>query len=238
MASYATLQDARDEGITPAMASDSRVLSLLEEVSIAIDGFCGWHFDARARTLVLDGSGTQTLDLPVPSIEITSLVVDGDEYSLDPEELFVRGAPVEAGGDFYNPYLQRVGSTTRSERLRRGGSSRFPFGRSNISISGTFGFTEEDGSAEGRVPLAIRRAALMMIVPLVGPIAGSDPFGAQAWRVKSIKTFDQSVTFSDKFGGNTGEDGGEYTGDPAIDSILSRYARPFGVAASLGAFTL
>jgi len=236
MGLYATVQDMRDEGVTVASASDARLLELLEEASIDIDRYCGWWFDPRDRTLRLDGRGTQTLELPVHPIEITSLVADEDDLSIEPEDLRVVGAPVEPGLEPFVPYIQLTSVSFRGDRVRRGGDAPlFPVGRGLIYVTGTFGYTEDDGTAQGRVPLAIKRACKLMVIRNLAELANADPLTSQAWRVQSIKTFDQSVTFGTSgASGALGDDGAAYTGDPTIDEILSRFAKPHGVGATLG----
>ena len=210
--SYASVADLRAEGVLEVEASDERLEALLEEATTTIDRMAGWWFEPRETTLRMDGRGTPSIEPPVPPIRIDSLSVGGSQLSLDPDDIVVVGAPVPPG--FAAPRIT----------LTRGG---FPRGRGNVELDGLFGYTEDDGTPEGRVPREIRRACLLMVLMWIPPLASSDADEARhSWRVTSMRTRDQSVSFA-----NPGL-GGMYLSDPDIDRILRRYRRPAGLGAA------
>lgn len=205
---YATVADLRAEGVTESQASDERLIALLEEVSRTIDGATGWYFEPRELTYHLDGRGTPSIEPPAPPIRLDRLAVDGAEVSLAPHDLVVVGAPVRPGFD--------------APRMTLRHGRRFPRGHANIEAAGLWGYTEDDGSATGRTPLAIRRACMMSVLRLLPPLGDGDAAhdARNRWRVVEERTRDQSYKL-DRVG-----TAGPFTGDPDIDRILLRYRRP------------
>jgi hypothetical protein len=210
---YASVADARAEGIAVTEASDERLLALLDEATRLIDRVTGWFFEARDASLRLDGRGTPSLELPVPPIRLTRLVLNDSELSLLPRDLVIVGAPVHAGFDA--PRL-----TLRHGRV-------FTRGQGNVVVEGRFGYTEGDGSAQGRTPLAIRRACLLLVLRNLAPLASDAATEARsAWRILEERTRDQSVRFSPVSSAVV------LTGYPEVDELLVPYVRPspFGAA--------
>lgn len=208
---YASAQDLRDEGVTLADASDARLIALIAEASDTIDCVTGWFFEPRARALRLDGRGTPRLSVPWVPLLIESVSIDG--AALDPSDVGWIGAPVQAG--FIEPRVE----------LRKG---RFARGDSNVELQGTWGYTEPDGSRFGRTPLAIRRACMLLVMRTLPKLADSDLVGdaRSAWRIIEQRTRDQSFSLSKPV------QHADITGDPEVDLILARYARPLTLGAA------
>jgi hypothetical protein len=209
---YASLSDVRAEGVTTADASNARIEALLAEATALIDHATGWYFEPRAATNVLDGRGTPSLELPVPPIDVSRVLVEGAELSL--AEVFVVGAPVLPGCD--GPRLT----------LRRGRS--FPRDVGNVSVSGTWGYTEVDGTASGRTPLAVRRACLLLVtrrLGLLGDASAQD--AAHWWRVIEERTREQSIRFAP-----AEQSAAVLVGDPEVDQLLRPYLRPLRCGAA------
>ncbi|MEK7383861.1 MAG: hypothetical protein AAB262_11340, partial [Elusimicrobiota bacterium] len=176
---YASVADLRAEGITEAMAPDVRLASLIEEAGRTIDRITGWFFEPRAQTLARDGRGNPTIEPPVPPIRLDRLAVGGRNLSLASDDLVVVGAPVNPGFD--------------SPRLTLRGCRSFPRGKGNITAEGLWGFTEPDGTPEGRTPLEIRRACMLLVLRLLHPLAGESSTDARnRWRILEERTRDQS----------------------------------------------
>lgn len=212
---YASIADARSEGIAVAEASDDRLLLLIDEATRLIDRVTGWFFEARDATYRLDGRGTPSLELPTPPIRVTRLTIHDVEQSLLPADLVVVGAPVRAGFD--GPRVT----------LRRG--RVFHRGHGNVRLEGRFGFTEDDGTLEGRTPLAIRRACLLLVLRNLAPLATEAAAEARSeWRVIEERTRDQSYRLNPLQASSFAAS----TGDPDADALLVPYARPsrFGAA--------
>jgi len=210
---YATVADLRAEGVTVAMAPDARLASLIEEAGKAIDQITGWFFAPRVQTLVLDGRRSSTIEPPFPPIRLDRLAVGGTDLSLAPDDLVIVGAPVDPGFD--------------APRLTLRGGCCFPCGRGNVTAEGLWGFTESDGTSEGRTPLEIRRACMSLVLRLLPPLAGEASTDARnRWRILEERTRDQSYRLDGV------KDTGPFTGDPEIDGVLLRYRRPAGLGAA------
>ncbi|MBN2196401.1 MAG: hypothetical protein JW751_26545 [Polyangiaceae bacterium] len=211
---YASVADLRAEGVTAAEASDERLMALLDEATALIDRVAGWFFEPRPATLRLDGRGAPSLELPVPPIRVHRLVVNGAEMSLAFEDLIIEGAPLQPG--FVGPRIT----------LTRG--RRFPRGRGNVLVEGLWGFTEPDGTAEGRTPPAIRRACLLLVLRNLAPLADDAAFEVRSrWRVIEERTRDQSIKLDPAAAAN-----GTLTGDPEVDALLEPYVRPSPIGAA------
>jgi len=207
---YCTVADLRAEGVTEAQASDERIAALIDEASRFIDRVTGWFFTPRLRTYRLDGRGTPSIEPPAPPIRIDALSISGSLVS--PDRLIVVGAPVQPGFD--GPRLT----------LRHG---RFPKGRGNVEVQGLWGYTEDDGTAHGRTPLAIRRACMMLVLRSLAPLADGDASSEarSRWRIIEERTRDQSYKL------DRDERLADLTGDPDVDAILARYRKPAGMGA-------
>jgi hypothetical protein len=209
---YATVADLRAEGVTVAMAADDRLRALIDEAGGLIDRITGWFFEPRTATLRLDGRGTPSLEPPVPPIRLDRLAIYDHDVAL-PEAVDVIGAPVGPG--FEAPRL-----------VLRGGRC-FPRGTANVVAAGRWGFTEPDGTAEGRTPLEIRRACILLVLRNIDPLAGTASSDARnRWRLLEERTRDQSYRLAELRVGNP------LTGDPEADAILARYRRPVSLGAA------
>jgi len=208
---YATVAELRTEGVTVAQADDARLDALIDAATAELDRVTGWFFEPRDARFVLDGRGAPSLELPVPPIQLERLLVGGTEASLAPTDVVLVGAPVQPGFD-----APRV--------TRRCGF--FPRGRGNVVIEGRFGYTEPDGTPEGRTPPAIRRACILLVLRWLHPLADEAGFDARnRWRVVEERTRDQSYKLA-----APGVSAGCF-GDPELDAILLRYRRPAPIGA-------
>jgi len=209
---YATVAELRAEGVTVAQADDARLLALIDAATAEIDRVTGWFFEPRDATYTLDGRGAATLELPAPPIRLDRLVVDESESSLASTEVVIVGAPVGPGFD--GPRLTR----------RYG---RFPRGRGNVVVEGRFGYTEPDGTPEGRTPPAIRRACILLVLRWLHPLGDDAAFDARnRWRIVEERTRDQSYKLAAP-GASTG-----VFGDPELDATLLCYRRPAPMGAA------
>lgn len=206
--SYATLTDARSEGITPAMADDARLTALLTQASQFIDTYTEQWFEPRTETLRFDGHDGELLHLPVPILALTSVTLDGAALSLTEDVIAYKSLR-----DRSNP------------KLARAGSGVWCVGRQNIVVVGSFGYCEADGTSP---PPEIQRATLLLVVRNLAQLA--DPAAADARRAGEVF---KEVTdgHSYELGGNFAGAAGSWrrnglTGDPEIDRVLMRYRRP------------
>ncbi|MCU0659598.1 MAG: hypothetical protein MUF64_31330 [Polyangiaceae bacterium] len=210
---YASIEDLRAEGVTAAMASDARLLSLLVEAGALLDRVTGWFFEPRAKGFQLDGRGTPTLELPAPPLQLDEVRIFGATISMPSDDLVIVGGPVEPGFD------------APRFTLRRG---VFPRGAGNVEASGLWGYTEPDGTPLGRTPLAIRRAVMLLVLRQLPKLTDADSAAARsAWRLLEERTRDQSYRLAARR-----DAGVVLTGDPEVDELIARYRRPAGLGAA------
>jgi hypothetical protein len=211
---YASVSDARAEGVTGAQATDDRLALLLAEATALIDRLTGWYFEPRVATLRLDGRWAPSIELPVPPIRVDSLLVHGAPHSLDPNDVVIVGAPIQPGFD--GPRV-----TLRHGRV-------FPRGHGNVVVTGLWGFTENDGTPEGRTPMAIRRACLLLVLRNLAPMADEASFEARTrWRLVEERTREQSYRLDPSSQGAA-----QLTGEPEVDRLLEPYVRPSPLGAA------
>ncbi len=211
---YANTAELRAEGVD-ASVEDSRLQRLIDEATSTIDRVTRQFFEPRQMTLRLDGRGTPTIELPVPPIELMSIGVGTEvAFGLDPNALLIVGSPIGPGCD------------GARFSLRHG--LVFPKGRGNVIAEGRWGYTEDDGTPDGRTPLAVKRACILLVLRGLHPLADDAAFEARSrWRIIEERTRDQSYRLDANRGG-----GISLTGDPEVDTLLTPYVRtsPLGAA--------
>jgi len=224
---YATLTDLRAEDVQPSVATDARLVALIDEATQTIDRLTRQFFEPRQATLRLDGRGTPTIELPLPPIELTRLRVDYEGmqpfpflppapfgFGLDPSVILVVGAPIGPGYD--------------GARLTLRHGLVFPKGHGNVIAEGRWGYTEDDGTPQGRTPPAVKRACMLLVLRGLHPLADDAAFEARSrWRIIEERTRDQSYRLDASRGSRL-----ELTGDPEVDTLLAPYVRssPLGAA--------
>lgn len=148
---YATVQDARDAGITVAKASDERLEDLLEQASSCVDELTDQFFSPRRYQAAFDGHHHATLNLDIPLIELEEVQIRSTRASspqLEPVELedvvvYDRGRQrgQSAVADDGSPRLRLRHDVFWSIGLGLEGQV-WPLGDQNVLITGTWGRTE------------------------------------------------------------------------------------------------
>lgn len=206
---YATIAEIRAEGVTEDMATDQRLEELILEATVYIDKVTRWWFGARQKTMKIDGTGHDTIWIPVPIIEVTEVKVEGRTLNTEAYVVYNRREP----DDRLNPKIVRF--------------NHWPKGEQIVEVVGTFGYTDEHPvTQEAIVPLAIKRVCRQLVIreiPTLMDIDGQEE--KRRARIVSETTDMHSYTLSQLTAS------GEWTGDPEIDTILWQYRRPVGVAA-------
>lgn len=225
---YCYISDLRGEGVTEAMADDERLAYLIDLASQYIDEVTGRFFEPRELSFDLDGPGTKTIFLNMPIVAISE-VGEVDEYGeVDAWEAI----------DYvvYNRHIrQRLPSPDDREnpKIAAREDLKFPKGDQNIRINGVFGYTEWDGSSQGRTPKLIRRACMLLVYRELYILADEELRDTlkNKWKITNEKTREQSISYGGLSQILSGS-GSLYTGDPEIDQILTMYVRPpeLGVA--------
>lgn len=244
---YTTVAALREEGVTPAMASDARLLTLIDRVSTMIDNYTGRFFEPQNRTYRLDGRGRQVQLINDPIISIEHVrILNADPYpgitqTLQPDQLIIYNRHLtenlRSPDDRDNPRIEFFYADTRypgawsNQPLVSSlmNLTRFPIGVQNIEVEGVFGYTDYDGTPLGKTPDLISYAAMLMVIrqlPLLA--ADEDRFDIRNRnRITKFKTRDQEVSYAAPSAVRPAHQaGGMFTGDPEIDNILASFMRP------------
>lgn len=152
MGEYITVQQIRDEGITIAIAPDSKVLNYIRTWQEILERACRNWFEARLLTVQLNGTDSDTLFLGVPIISLTHLKINNSDTAL--ESTYYKVYSEKGSPDYRrNPKISLV-----SEELRdvftaplTTGRLKFYKGKKNQEIKATFGFIEPDIAASGSI---------------------------------------------------------------------------------------
>ena len=209
---YATVPDLRAEGVSPKSVSRARLRRLIGEASATIDRVCGQFFEPRSATVALNGRGSRVIELPWVPLDKPDVFIG--PYEVAPQRVHVDSGPVTPGAAA--PVLRMVGG------------GEFPRGTANVRAVGTWGHTEPDGTALGRVPLAIRRACMLLVMRMAPQLANAPETreARDGWRLVEERTRDQSY----KLGRSREE--APLTGDPEVDRLLAPYLAPIQLAAA------
>jgi hypothetical protein len=226
---YITLAEARAEGITEEMASDPEVLEKIDRATARIDELTGQWFEPRPLTLLLDGEGSRRLSLTMPIIEITEIIINGSETPVPEADYVVynrhmSGLVHGASDDRDDPHID-YGTVAAENSVTR----LWPKGRQNISVDGTFGYTDPPGPP-GTTPLSIKRACMLMVVQDLPQLGDPDSRLENFLRTRllSEKTRDQSQSYGTP---RTTGARGYLTGNEQVDQLLEHFMSPLAIGA-------
>lgn len=221
--SYATLAQLRDQGVTTTQASDGRAQALLDAATRYIDLATDTWFEPRTLTLGVSGGGEVWLALPAPVITLTSVTLDDAPLALT--DLIVEGRYTDPLSERRAPRLARKPASYGSLR----DASRWPEGLRNITLVGSFGYVEADGTS---APPEIRDVCMRLAIRNLGLLGdASAQSSRQAARIYRESTDGHSYELA---GGIPGAAGswrqGGLTGDADIDVVLALWGRAPGGA--------
>ncbi len=203
---YITIQDIRDEGILLEDFSDDRVLEIIILAADYIDLMTGRWFEDVLKTMTLDGKGNKLLQLDVPIISITSIVIGTWGSILN--DL----TPVD---DTYYKVYNRIPDDYQNPQIMFYNKVRKGF--QNVQIVGHFGYVDVDGNT----PQLIKQAMKKLVIGSL-PLLSSDASEEQDYKMKLVeeKTDGHSYKLSDLLSE------GSLTGDPQVDNIIQSFRRP------------
>jgi hypothetical protein len=241
---YVTVEDMRAEGLLLASADNARVRKTITRVEAFIERVCGRRFYAKQETIKLDGNDSDIITHNEPIIAIKSI-----EFLYEP----VVGYPVTNDIDVtavrvYNRHLTQgmVSPNDRDaprmvfENYDLSAYAKWWQGNQNVIVGGWFGYTVLDvddvaGETEagsqvpvsfGVTPPDIADAAARLVVLWYHQKADTEAAeeALRAGDISSIKTRDQSITYTGRAGAGTGRIGWA-SGDATVDAILAGYVR-------------
>jgi len=225
---YCFVSDLRAEGVPESDFSDSRCARAISLASREIDRLTGRFFAPRELEVTRDGEGGAMLFFEHPIIAVEEMRIDDETSDLLDFVVYNRHVTqnLTDPDDRSNPkieVLQARPDTVYWDRVY--GRRVFPRGQQNIFVKGVFGFTEYDGTSQGRTPEEIRYVATLLSMRYLRPAWESEDETSGVGPVQSIKTRDQQITYANP--ANLGRQGvGPLTGDPAIDRVLLAHRRP------------
>ena len=197
--SYCNVQDLRAEGFDEEKYSDEKLENLVKLSCDFIDKVTGQFFEPRELALRLDGRGGRILALPYPLIDVEFIEIDSELIS-----------------DFviYNRLEDRPYPKIYRDR-------RWPKGKLNILVKGTWGYVEEDGSTPEDIKIISRKLAIYNFPDLSDAEAQEDK--NLRGLLVSETTDGHSYKLSDDAVNNLYSS--SITGDTEIDEVLRAYSR-------------
>ena len=194
--SYCTIEDLRAEGLEGNDESLERQIKLSCEF---IDRITGQFFEVREQTIRLDGRGGQNLLLPFPVIDV--------EY-------------IEINSALISDYViyNRLEDRDYPKIFR---NLKWPEGRLNICIKGTWGYVEQDGST----PVSIKRIAKKLAMYNFPALIDDEAQREKNTTGLLISETTDGHSYELAADAVTSAYNGAITGDAEIDSILKFYMR-------------
>jgi hypothetical protein len=178
-ATYITVDDVRNAGLTDDPPSDATILSAILLWQSFIERATRQWFSPKTLTFSLDGTDSDTLHFGIPIISISSLQINNEGSDLD-TTLYKTYSGVTYPLDRQNPRIKLIDQFNEERDIFTAPLNEnrrlFRKGRQNQLVSGSFGYVEADGST----PLLIQRALTKLVIeklqqPLVASGAAAPP---------------------------------------------------------------
>jgi len=201
--SYCFPGDLEDEGI--GITDTDRINDSIAKAGALIDLLTGQWFELRTKTFIYDG-GQKIYFLPLFCNEITSLKVDSKELTTG-FYLYNRFNP----DDRENPKIKFDSKVTAGNMI--------------LSISGQFGYVEEDETT----PLQIKQICTKLAIGYIGKMEDlGEGYGdiVNRGRIKKEVTDGHSYDLDSMLANGSM---GALTGDTEIDTILTQYRKPIDI---------
>jgi hypothetical protein len=197
MGNYLTIADIRAEGVTVTMAADALVTAAIADVARRAEAAARTWWEARTKTLYVNGNGRERLHLDYPLITLTSLTID---------DVVVTGTIVHA---------DPVSGLTY--QLRRPVGQVFNEGDENVVIVGSFGTVDMSGATPA-TPADIKWALKRWAYLLLSKVTDED--AAQERRFMAATSVNMSGRSMSR-----GPVLAPLSGDPEVDRIVTSYRR-------------
>jgi len=237
---YVSVAEMRDEGV-PATVSDEYLQKRIVLASRFVEAATKRFFLPRPLTIKVDGKGGTKILLSDPIISISEVLFDTTPWApsatlVDMDLVRVYNRHLTQGllspDDRNNPKIELFHP---AEMLQHYGTARtwsrlvFPPGQQNVTITGVFGYTDPDSSAQGKTPDLIKHVTKLLVMREIDKIARTaSRFDRHVrHRLTSERTRDQAYTLDP-----LGTARGFFTGDPEIDNLLAYFMRPPALGAA------
>lgn len=207
-----TAEDLRGE----ALPDDGRALDLALLAEEYIERVTRFRFQAHEAVFALDGTGDGVLGLPQPILSLTSVIADGVTLVEGTDFVAYKSRPPGRDDRRYPRLVRKTTLTAWPDDPVSG--AIWTLGQQNVVIDGTFGFTNQIGTAEV-APREVVRAGLRLVALELARIGVDDEVNAAKLRryLTSFTTGHLEATLSD-----LAVSGGE-SGVPEIDKTLRAY---------------
>lgn len=226
---YCTIANVRALGILEADASDAIVTAAITWAQSYIDHYTGNHFEkityTTAAPLLVDGSGTEILELPIPvspaAGSLTKVTLDDVEQDLTQIVIYNRLVP----DDRRYPKLafKQAPALTEYEKMITT-RSVWSEGTQNVVLEGDFGFlTLAEGTPSDITDLT-SWVVVMRLANIGIAAAGQLMANIMDNEITAESTRDRSVTYK---GGGLGASSmrSQPTGYYILDEMIARYRR-------------
>jgi hypothetical protein len=219
---YMGIQDNPSEDIQPVIDTWQTVL----------ERWCRQWFEPRTITIKFDGNDSDTIFLGVPIISVSSLKINSGTAALDPSYYRVYNSRTYPD-DRRNPKIRLLRSDQVGDIYTQPmtqGRMRFLKGYQNQEITGSFGFTESDGST----PLPIKHALTKLVVEKMNARPGASGGGGGsvviAGTVIEEETDGHRIAFNEAPSKPSRPGLSGITTDKEIQDIVKLYRAPLGLA--------
>jgi hypothetical protein len=218
---YIAVSDLRNEGF-PDPPSDILLEDRIALAEAYIHAQTGQFFKPQQITYTLDGSGTETLFLPLPIITLDSVKIDGDAVTIEDIAIYNRHLTQR----LLNPDDRFIPKLVfkRPESGYPGIVARWLEAEQNVEIVGKFGYTDYSSTnPEGVTPPQIIYLAKLLVKHLVDLIGTSSDDDDVAGPVVEYRTKEQTIKYANI---KQAILAGTLTGDETIDGIILSFVRP------------
>jgi len=242
---YTTVSAMRDAGVSAASIKAGPLRDLIVLASAYVEHYTGRFFVPVPKTILADGNGARGIQLneaivAMGQVRILLSSITPSDSAIDPASIRVYNRHLLQGltdpDDRDNPRVEFFFHENSATALVSASTPLHSFhwmrGRQNISFEGVFGYTDPDGTPLGKTPTLIEHATKLLVMRNAPGLTDADARqdAQNAWRLTELRTRDQTVKYG--FDANSPRIVGSLTGDPEIDSILARYARPIQIGSA------
>lgn len=220
-----TVADIRAEGVTEEIADDATVEDAIEFCTEIFNEQTGQFFEPLDGEITIDGDNTDSIFLHIPIIAVTSIVDNVTSYTMSPTN--------------YRAYTGRskLQDDRRNPKIMAKNGYGFSYGPGRWTITGTFGYTESDGSPPAAVKHAIK---ILTIDKLLHPIVTPSEVLPELneGMVDSSKTEEVTDDHKIKWSASTApwDPLSSISNSPFVRKAIRDYKAPFGIDTQVQGF--